>query len=83
MSCKSHNLLNFHFDGLYLKRNRIVELDKEGAFIPYCTKMVFLKYYTPSDKNQIHFWGQDDRKAYIDAMEKVLKPYMDKIKKTF
>ena len=73
-------LNNSTFD---VKRNQIVKLDQEGAFIPYCTKMVFLKYYTPSDKNQIHFWGQDDRDAYIEAMEDMLKPYMDKIKKTF
>ena len=73
-------LNNSTFD---VKRNQIVKLDQAGAFIPYCTKMVFLKYYTPSDKNQIHFWGQSDRTAYIDAMAEVLKPYMDKIKKTF
>ena len=73
-------LNNSTFD---VKRNQIVKLDKDGAFIPYCTKMVFLKYYTPSDKNQIHFWGQDDRTAYIRAIAKMLEPYMDKIKKTF
>lgn len=73
-------LNNSTFD---VKRNQIVKLDRAGAFIPYCTKMVFLKYYTPSDKNQIHFWGQDDRTAYIRAIAKMLEPYMDKIKKTF
>jgi hypothetical protein len=73
-------LNNSTFD---VKRNQIVKLDRAGAFIPYCTKMVFLKYYTPSDKNQIHFWGQNDRTAYIDAIAEMLKPYMDKIKKTF
>ena len=73
-------LNNSTFD---VKRNQIVKLDKDVAFIPYCTKMVFLKYYTPSDKNQIHFWGQDDRTAYIRAIAKMLEPYMDKIKKTF
>lgn len=79
---KSDNaaLNNSTFD---VKRNQIVEMDQKGAFIPYCTKMVFLKYYTPSDENQIHFWGQKDRAAYIKAMEKVLSPYMKIINKTF
>ena len=54
----------------------IIDLDKKGKYIPFCTKMVFLKYYTESDKNQIHFWGQPDREAYVREINKVLKPYM-------
>lgn len=73
-------LNNSTFD---VKRNLIVEMDQKGAFIPYCTKMVFLKYYTPSNENQIHFWGQKDREAYIKAMERILSPYMTIIDKTF
>lgn len=73
-------LNNSTFD---VKRNMIVEMDQRGAFIPYCTKMVFLKYYTPSNENQIHFWGQKDRDAYIGAMEKMLAPYLKLINKTF
>ena len=48
---------------------------KNGQYIPFCTKMVFLKYYTPSDENQLHFWGHEDRKAYIQAINKVLSEY--------
>ena len=59
-----------------VKRNRIVEMDKNGQYIPFCTKMVFLKYYTPSEDNQLHFWGLADRAAYIKAMNKVLSPYL-------
>lgn len=73
-------LNNSTFD---VKRNLIVCMDQKGAFIPYCTKMVFLKYYTPSNENQIHFWGQKDREAYIKAMEKMLSPYMSLINKNF
>ena len=73
-------LNNSTFD---VKRNLIVSMDQKGAFIPYCTKMVFLKYYTPSNENQIHFWGQDDRKAYIAALSEILHPYMSLINKTF
>lgn len=66
-------LNNSTFD---VKRNLIVEMDKNGQYIPFCTKMVFLKYYTPSEDNQLHFWGLTDRVAYINAMNKVLSPYL-------
>lgn len=66
-------LNNSTFD---VKRNAIIGLDKNGRFIPFCTKMVFLKYYTQSDQNQLHFWGEPDRKAYIDTMNTVLKEYL-------
>lgn len=66
-------LNNSTFD---VKRNKIVEMDKNGAFIPFATKMVFLKYYTPSGDNQLHFWGMADRRAYIAAMNTVLKEYL-------
>ncbi len=66
-------LNNSTFD---VKRNDIIKMDKKGQYIPFCTKMVFLKYYTPSSKNQIHFWGQADRVAYIDAINDVLKDYL-------
>ena len=73
-------LNNSTFD---VKRNKIVEMDQKGAFIPYCTKMVFLKYYTPSSDNQVHFWGKKDRDAYLKVMEEVLKPYLNLINKSF
>ena len=66
-------LNNSTFD---VKRNAIIDLDKNGRFIPFCTKMVFLKYYTQSDQNQLHFWGEPDRKAYIEAMNTQLKEYL-------
>ena len=66
-------LNNSTFD---VKRNVIIEMDKKGQFIPFCTKMVFLKYYTPSASNQLHFWGQQDRIAYIKAINSTLKKYL-------
>lgn len=66
-------LNNSTFD---VKRNEIIEMDKKGQYIPFCTKMVFLKYYTPSEKNQLHFWGQADRIAYVQAINTVLKNYL-------
>lgn len=66
-------LNNSTFD---VKRNQIIDMDKAGQYIPFCTKMVFLKYYTPSEDNQLHFWGQADRIAYIKEMNRVLAPYL-------
>ena len=66
-------LNNSSFD---VKRNAIIEMDKRGQFIPFCTKMVFLKYYTPSANNQLHFWGQPDRIAYIKEINRILKNYL-------
>ena len=67
-------LSNSTFD---VKRNEIIKMDKNGAFIPFCTKMVFLKYYTPSEQNQLHFWGEADRIAYVNAINDVLHDYMN------
>lgn len=66
-------LNNSTFD---VKRNEIILMDMKGNFIPFCTKMVFLKYYTSSDVNNIHFWGQQDREAYIKAINNVLAKYL-------
>lgn len=67
-------LSNSTFD---VKRTEIIKMDKKGAFIPFCTRMVFLKYYTSSDKNQLHFWGEVDRKEYVAEMNRILKDYLE------
>lgn len=59
-----------------VKRDIIVNLDKHGSYIPFCTKMVFLKYYTPSKDGSFLFWGQKDRIEYINAMNEVLAEYL-------
>lgn len=66
-------LNNSTFD---VKRNEIIRMDKEGEYIPFCTRMVFLKYYTPSADNQLHFWGQADRVAYVNDINRVLGKYL-------
>ena len=38
-----------------VKRQRILALDREGSYIPPCTRNVFLKYYTRSRSQQLHF----------------------------
>ena len=66
-------LNNSTFD---VKRNEIIRMDKAGQYIPFCTRMVFLKYYTPSADNQLHFWGQADRIAYVQDINRVLGKYL-------
>ena len=74
LKCEENSALgNSVFD---VKRNEIIKMDMEGAFIPFCTKMAFLKYYTKSEKNQIHFWGANDRRAYLAAINDVLKDFL-------
>ena len=68
-------LNNSTFD---VKRNEIIRLDREGKYIPFCTKKVFLKYYTPSERNQVHFWGATDRAAYVSAINEKLGRYLAK-----
>lgn len=67
-------LSNAAFD---VKRNEIIRMDKAGQYIPFCTRMVFLKYYTHSADNQLHFWGHADRVAYVAAINTVLKDYLE------
>lgn len=69
-------LNNSTFD---VKRNAIIEMDKRGQYIPFCTKMVFLKYYTSSADSQLQFWGQADRIAYVKAINNALSDYIEPI----
>lgn len=66
-------LSNSTFD---VKRNEIIKMDKAGQYIPFCTRMIFMKYYTPSEENQIHFWGYADRNAYLRGINSVLEKYL-------
>ena len=59
-----------------VKRKKIIKWDTEGKYIPFCTKMVFLKYYT-KEKNQLIFWGEADRNDYYKEIEKVLENYLE------
>lgn len=51
-----------------VKRRRILDLDRARAFVPPCTRMVFLKYFTDADAQQVHFWSNKDRDAYLAAI---------------
>jgi hypothetical protein len=75
-SADNSALNNSTFD---VKRNKILDMDKDGEYIPICTRRIFLKYYTESKNHQLHFWGVQDREAYMDAMigkEGILVKYL-------
>lgn len=59
-----------------VKRQEILALDRAGAYLPVCTRNVFLKYYTESGAEQIYFWGPADRKGYATAMTEALGRYL-------
>lgn len=67
-----------------VKRNKIIEMDKDGMYIPYCTKMVFLKYYTNTEdtRSKFYFWAEEDRNSYINEIRDVLAEYLIIINKT-
>jgi hypothetical protein len=57
-----------------VKRRAIIRMDREGKYIPICTRRVFLKYYNPKPSTEhYYFWGHEDRKNYMREIIKVLK----------
>ena len=59
-----------------VKRRDIIRRDKEGSYIPACTRNVFLKYYTETGNQQLHFWSAADRHAYLEAIQEAVGPYV-------
>lgn len=57
------------------KRIRIIKEDRDGTFIPVCTKRVFQKAYTEKPSNMT-FWNIADREAYLNDIKKELKDYL-------
>lgn len=67
-----------------VKRERIIELDKAGSYIPICTKRLFLRYYkTNGTINDSQFWTAIDRQEYCAVMLTTLKPYLNEANKVF
>ena len=58
-----------------MKRMTIIQREKEGTFIPLCTKNAFLKYFSEYPP-KMSFWTQDDSENYFKDIEKVLKIYL-------
>lgn len=60
-----------------IKRREIIKMDKEGSFIPICTRRAFMKYYSEQDNpNQMFYWSKNDRNDYFDAIKTTLIDYL-------
>lgn len=57
-----------------LKRQRIVQNDKEGVFTPIATKNVFLKYYS-HHATDILVWQDKDAEDYMQSIQELLSYY--------
>jgi hypothetical protein len=57
-----------------IKRHRILSVDRDGIFVPLCTRNVFLKCYSRRIGNPL-IWGRDDREGYLDAIIKTLTAF--------
>lgn len=57
-----------------VKRKKIIERDKKGAFVPLCTKNVFLKYYCPQ-ATDVMIWSLADAEAYEQAIVECLATF--------
>ena len=63
-------------NGLFIeKREKIIEMDKNGEFIPICTKNVFLKYYS-NELSNVYFWSKDDQENYKGSIIKTLENFL-------
>lgn len=56
------------------KREKIIEMDEDGEFIPICTKNVFLKYYTKNLSN-VYFWSKQDQEDYKGSIIETLENF--------
>ena len=64
-----------------VKRQKIMDEDAKGAYIPYCTRKVFLKYYNCKDENfmvqQNFYWSEKDRRNYLNDIKNILRVFID------
>lgn len=65
-------LNNSTFD---VKRRKILEM-LSTDFVPVATERVFLKAVDGCDTEHLFFWGQEDRDAYMEDMNKKLSKYI-------
>jgi uncharacterized protein with ParB-like and HNH nuclease domain len=65
----TNSALSNHF--YPVKYRRLKEYDKEGSFIPVCTRNTFMKYYS-TNVEHFQFWTEQDRSDYLAAIEEVL-----------
>ncbi|MBN2466450.1 DUF262 domain-containing protein [candidate division WOR-3 bacterium] len=60
-----------------IKRQRILELDRAGIYVPLCTRNVFLKCYSTNIDN-LMFWSKEDRENYLTAITDTLADFFSR-----
>ncbi len=60
------------------KRRFIIERDKEGRFIPLCTRNVFLKYYQ-SGSVDLRKWTADDAEKYLKDIVETFEKFFAEV----
>lgn len=59
-----------------VKRRKIMDMDRAGAFIPLATKRVFLKYYaTENTWQSSSIWTKEEREAYKEEIRQCVEQY--------
>lgn len=66
------------------KRQEILEKIANGRFVPFCTRRVFLKYYTVLGENDdvkpeeygLVFWTKTDAARYFDSIKRTVDTYL-------
>ena len=58
-----------------VKRQRVIELDTHGVFVPHCTRNVFLKSYSPRVGHAM-YWTQQDRDDYRQKVVETLSDFV-------
>jgi uncharacterized protein with ParB-like and HNH nuclease domain len=58
-------------DSFKEKRRKIIENEKQGVFIPICTKNVFMKYYS-EELIDLELWNERDRNSYVDNLTTII-----------
>ncbi len=60
-----------------IKKREIIKLDKQGSFIPICTRRVFAKYfYDEGIATQYFFWSTEDRQNYFNDIKETIQKYL-------
>ncbi|WP_405570215.1 DUF262 domain-containing protein [Winogradskyella sp. Asnod2-B02-A] len=59
-----------------VKRNKIIQLEKGGRYVPICTRNMFLKFYSNSDQ-QPFYWSKSDKESYFNNIKEVISDYLN------
>lgn len=62
-----------------VKRRKIIEMDRQGYFIPQATKRIFLKYYDGTGTQHYAVWTKAERESYLNDIRSCIQKYKPEI----